>query len=29
MMSRDQAAAAVDTAIWTPEYGPPAVPTGL
>ena len=26
MMSRDQAAAAVDAAIWTPEYGPPAVP---
>jgi hypothetical protein len=23
MMSRDQAAAAVDTAIWTPEYCPP------
>ncbi len=26
MVSRDQAAAAVDAAIWTPEYGPPAVP---
>ncbi len=28
-MSRDQAAAVVDAAIWTPEYGPPAVPTKL
>jgi malate dehydrogenase (oxaloacetate-decarboxylating) len=28
MISRDQTAA-VDAAIWTPEYGPPAVPTEL
>ena len=28
-MSRDQAAAAVDAAIWTPEYAPSAVPTEL